>query len=65
MQPENIDLYYRLVAYLLESGKEKEAYEKLEFALEMNYEKHAQLLEYYHPITDYPVIMDLINNHKK
>ena len=65
LQEENIDLHYRLVAYLLQSGKVKEACEKLEFAMEMDYEKHTQLLEFYHPTIDNLLIMDLINNHKK
>ena len=44
--PDRADLYYRATAYLLALGKYKEAYNHLENALILDYEKHTGLLEF-------------------
>jgi tetratricopeptide (TPR) repeat protein len=45
-QPLNSSVSYRIVAYLLESGKEKEAIRELYIAMSQDYDNHKSLLEY-------------------
>lgn len=45
-QPDNSVISYRIVAYLLEAGREKEAIRELYIALSQSYENHVYLLEY-------------------
>ena len=43
--PEEAELYYRLVVYLIKTGKYKEAFTYLENALTLDFDRHALLYE--------------------
>ncbi|MDZ7608704.1 MAG: hypothetical protein U5K79_24670 [Cyclobacteriaceae bacterium] len=44
--PDSAELYYRATAYLLAIGKYKEAYNHLENALILDFDKHISLFEF-------------------
>jgi tetratricopeptide (TPR) repeat protein len=64
-QPENISLRYRLINYLLLNKKEKEAYSLLEAALQINFIRHCEMLEYDPTLLRNQQILDLIELYKK
>jgi len=57
-QPQNPDLFYRLAGYLAKKGRIKLACEHFEMALQMNYEAHQLLFEFYPELKSN---MDLLN----
>ena len=65
LQPENISLQYRLANYLMINLQEKEACIKLETALNTNYAKHFEFLEYDPTLLRNQQILDLIEIYKK
>jgi tetratricopeptide (TPR) repeat protein len=65
VQPENAGLCYRKANYLLLNKKLQEAYEVLEKALQMNYKKHCEFLEYDPSLLRNQQIIDLIELHKE
>ena len=62
--PENADLMYRLVAYLLKKGASKEATLYLELALFLDYDKHEQLYEFFDSLESQKAIFKLIEQLK-
>ena len=58
--PENADLMYRLVAYILKKGASKEATLYLELALFIDYAKHEQLYEFFGTLESQKAIFKLI-----
>lgn len=63
-QGENSALTYRRVAYLYESGRNKEAILELFIALTMDYDAHIQLLEYSEKIKNSDEILAVIASYK-
>ena len=61
-QPQNAALVYRRVAYLLDSGKEKEAIRELYIALSQDYSGHTSLLEYSEKARYSSAVQDAIIN---
>lgn len=64
-QPTNSSISYRLVAYLLESGREKEAIRELYIALSQNYENHVYLLEYSEKARMTQAVIDVISSFSR
>ncbi|MBX7180876.1 MAG: tetratricopeptide repeat protein [Bacteroidia bacterium] len=63
--PDEAEFYYKMVAFLLELGMKQNAIEVFQTALELNYEKHESLFEFYPPAQMMSEIQDLIEMHKK
>jgi len=63
-QGDNSALTYRRVAYLYESGRQKEAILELFIALTQDYDAHVQLLEYSENIKNSPEILAVIESYK-
>ena len=63
--PEEADLYYRAAAYLLALGKYKEAYNYLENALVLNYDKHVDLLEFFPKLETQKALFRIIDQFRK
>ncbi|MDP3444265.1 MAG: tetratricopeptide repeat protein, partial [Ignavibacteria bacterium] len=59
-QPENTSIMYRLVATLLLKCNESQAIYYLETALELDFDGHLDLIEYYPSIVSNQKVMDLI-----
>jgi len=59
---DNIEFKYRLVVYLLKSGKSKEAYELLEKALTTDYSAHEKLFEYQEDLKKNSELMRIIES---
>jgi len=64
-QPQNYALAYRRVAYLVESGKEKEAVRELYIALSADYDGFKGLLEYSEKARKSAAINDAITSFKE
>ena len=64
-QPQNIALSYRRVAYLIESGREKEAVRELYIALSADYDGFKGLLDYSEKARLSSAINDAITNFKE
>lgn len=62
--PESPELFYRMSGLLMELGKRQEGLVFLENALELNYEKHTELLEYLPVLENDLVVMQLIQSFK-
>ncbi len=58
------ELYYRMSGLQMELGRKKEAVTFLEYALELDYEKHTELLEYIPALVNDVEIMALIHSFK-
>ena len=63
--PDEADLYYRATAYLLALGKYKEAYNHLENALILNYEKHTELFEFFPKLETQKALFRIIDQFRK
>jgi tetratricopeptide (TPR) repeat protein len=63
-QGENSALTYRRVAYLYESGRNKEAILELFIALTQDYEAHTQLFEYSEKAKNSDEILAVIASYK-
>ena len=63
--PDEADLYYRATAYLLALGKYKEAYNQLENALVLNYDKHVDLLEFFPKLETQKALFRIIDQFRK
>jgi tetratricopeptide (TPR) repeat protein len=63
--PENAELYYRLVVFLIKSGKYKEAFSYLENALTLDFEKHVILYELMPEVKHQKAIFKIISQFKE
>lgn len=63
-QPQNAALIYRRVAYLVDSGREKEAIRELYIALSQDFSGHTNLLEYSEKARCSTAIQDAIINFR-
>jgi tetratricopeptide (TPR) repeat protein len=64
-QPDNISLFYRRVAYLLDAGKEKEAIRELYIALSQNFNGFKELMEYSEKARLSQAIHDVITHFRE
>ncbi len=64
IQPDNAELYYRLAAYLFKSAKRKEAFTHLQNALEINFNKYTEMLEYQADFADDAEIIQMIESYR-
>ncbi|MCC5919320.1 MAG: tetratricopeptide repeat protein [Cyclobacteriaceae bacterium] len=62
--PEESDLYYRKVAYLIEQGDYKNAFAILENALTLNYENHTQLFSFFPKLETQKALYKIIQKYK-
>ena len=65
IQPENVHLQYRLAAYLLNFGKQKEAYILFEKALMLDFDSHKKLFDYQPELKINAGLLQLIQSFKK
>ena len=63
--PDSADIFYRLSAYLLNHGEERQALTLFRDALKINYEKHQELFSYMPHVKDNPNLINLLNTFKK
>jgi len=62
--PDKAELYYRAAACFLSIGYDTDTYENLNQALDLDFEKHSQLFEYF-PIAKSTIfVLDLIDAYK-
>lgn len=59
--PEEATLYYRAVVYLIKASKYKEAFLYLENALTLDFDKHAELFEFFPELETQKAIMKIID----
>jgi hypothetical protein len=62
--PDTAELYYRMSGLQMELGKKQEGMAFLEHALELDYTKHTELLEYLPVLEQDLSVMELINSYK-
>lgn len=62
-QPENASIIYRLAAALLLNGNQVQAAYYLENALDLNYDAHQELLDYFPGIIKYPKILEILEKY--
>ena len=65
VQPMEAELHYRLCAYLLAAGRYREAYETLENALTLDFDKHRLLFEYFPELESQKALARLIDQYRK
>jgi hypothetical protein len=58
-------LYYRMCAYLLSAGKYKQAYNYLENALILDFDKHYLLFDYFPELESQKALARLIDQYRK
>jgi tetratricopeptide (TPR) repeat protein len=63
--PDRADLYYRATAYLLALGKYKEAYNHLENALLLDFDKHTELLEFIPKLETQKALFKIIDQYRQ
>ena len=63
--PEESELYYRLTAYLIESGLYQEAFDHLENALVLNFENHKTLFEFFPKLETQKALFKIIDQFRK
>ncbi|RSK37122.1 tetratricopeptide repeat protein [Hymenobacter metallilatus] len=65
IQPMEAELHYRLCAYLLAAGRYREAYQCLENALVLDFDKHRLLFEYFPELESQKALARLIDQYRK
>ena len=65
VQPDEAELYYRMCAYLLSAGKYKQAYNYLENALILDFDKHYLLFDYFPELESQKALARLIDQYRK
>ena len=65
INPDDAELYYRLTAYLLSAGNYREAYNYLENALILDFEKHTLLFEYFPELESQKALSRIIDQYRK
>ena len=63
--PDSPELYYRMTAYLIESGKYKEAFIFLENALVLDFEMHTVLYDFFPRLETQKALFKLIDQFRK
>jgi tetratricopeptide (TPR) repeat protein len=62
--PDNADIYYRAVVYLIKAGLYKEALLYLENALTLDFEKHTQLYDFFTEVSAQKAFFKIIEQYK-
>lgn len=62
--PDNADLYYRAVVYLLSQGSVREGFVYLQKALLLNFEKHEQLFEFFQELETQKALFKIIDQYR-
>ena len=62
---EEASLYYRLVVYMIKTGKYKEAFSILENALTLDFEKHILLYELMPELEQQKAIFKIIKQYRE
>lgn len=62
--PDNTDLLYRATAYLLLEGKYQQAFNYLENALLLDFDKHSILFEFFPGLEANKALLKIINQYK-
>lgn len=62
--PENAELHYRAVAYLISSGKYKQAFNLLENALILDFDKHIMLFDFFSDLETQKALYQIIDQYK-
>jgi tetratricopeptide (TPR) repeat protein len=62
--PNNAKIYFRLSAYLIETGDKTKGLNLFKHALTINYDLHAELFQYMPKIKDNKDLINLLNNFK-
>lgn len=65
IQPLEAELHYRLCAYLLAAGRYREAYQCLENALVLDFDKHRLLFDYFPELESQKALARLIDQYRK
>lgn len=63
--PEDAEIYYRTVAYMILAGNYKEAFNFLENALILDYDKHVLLFEFFPELETQKALMKIIDQFKE
>jgi tetratricopeptide (TPR) repeat protein len=63
--PENADLHYYAAAYLINAGRYKEAFQYLENALILDFEKHTMLFEFFPQLETQKALYKIIDQYRK
>ncbi|RFP67057.1 tetratricopeptide repeat protein [Hymenobacter lapidiphilus] len=65
ISPVEAELHYRLCAYLLAAGRYREAYQTLESALTLDFDKHRLLFDYFPELESQQALAHLIDQYRK
>ncbi|SDX80021.1 tetratricopeptide repeat protein [Hymenobacter psychrophilus] len=65
ISPVEAELHYRLCAYLLAAGRYREAYQTLESALTLDFDKHRLLFDYFPELESQQALARLIDQYRK
>jgi tetratricopeptide (TPR) repeat protein len=65
LQPDEAELQYRLCAYSLAAGKYKQAYNYLENALILDFDKHKLLFDFFPELESQRALARLIDQYRK
>ncbi|MBV6645413.1 MAG: tetratricopeptide repeat protein, partial [Cyclobacteriaceae bacterium] len=62
---DNADLMYRSVVYLISQGKYKEAFNRLEMSLVLDFDAHEQLFEFFPNLQTQKALFKIIDQYRK
>ena len=62
---DSVDIHYRIVVYLMSMGHYKEAFNKLEIALILDFDKHVQLFEFFKNPQTQSALFKIIEQYRK
>ena len=63
--PDNAELFYRMAACLLWSGKKQEALTYLQSALQLDYKKHKEIFKFLPELRKNRTVLDMIKSYRK
>lgn len=63
--PDNVEIMYRAAAYLLMEGKYKQAFQYLENALLLNFDKHSILFDFFPGLEANKALLGIINQYRE
>jgi tetratricopeptide (TPR) repeat protein len=63
--PDNAELFYRMAACLLWSGKKQEALTYLQSALQLDYKKHKEIFKFIPELRKNRSVLDMIKSYRK
>ncbi|MCC7302766.1 MAG: tetratricopeptide repeat protein [Bacteroidia bacterium] len=63
--PDNAELQYRMAACLMNLGERQEGMKFLQNGLSLDYDKHAELFEYFPQLRENSAVLEVIESHRK